>query len=443
MNSYVIPSLTDGQIKLLREAGIEHHLFDSQNGYIVSGSDLAAALELLQCTASEAPTEFAQVMQLTLTYFTVPESKVVVAQDTNVSVDLNGNDMPSPEFIALIDSLLSPQVGRKIVLHLPPRIERVKRTRPIIQDEAFHVHIGSSPSGKRKTSPPRQLWGHTVEHFDKCFGLTGQGIPLMDSEAEFAVGELFENNLYIHVDLVTSQQSASFQLLGTILNKALPDLNLRGAAFRQRMKERQSAGRSKSRQAYITACSQRVRELAGAYKDALRKRKKKLATMQQALLGLLRLDNFGGKVVPAADRQAEFSAEYQRLKDVSRVKEITVSSTLVMLKTEMLHAQHFDTGQLHEIGEFLIVIDLHGGKNPVRWFNSTRRVDGMRPGMHSPTVYADGSPMVDEIQETIIELIARLELSIVAELAIQFIETVNKDLPGATLVNWPLARQQG
>jgi len=442
MTSYVIPSLTEGQLKLLQDAGVNFYMFDSAQGsYMVDGAHITNALELIQCTATEAPSEFADVVKLTLTSYAVPESKLVTVEDSNVSIDLNGNAMPSPKFIALVDQVLSPVVGRKIILHLPLRAERAKRVRPAIMDGDFHVHVWASPFGHRRLTPPSQLWGHVVEHRDRCFGQTGQGIPLVDREAEFAVGEIFENNLYIHIDLLQSYSDSCYQLFATILSKAVPDLNLNAVAHRQRMKERRSEGRSKSRLAYIKACGERVRELANTYRDALRNKRTQLIALQQTLLGYLRIEIFGGKMVSAEERHAEFSAEFERLKDVSRVKEVIVGPGLVMLKTSMLHAQHYDTGQLHEIGEFLIVIDLHGGKCPVRWFNSTRRVNGLRPGMNSPTVYADGSPMVDEIQETIIELIARLELSIVAELAIQFIETVNKDLPGATLVNWPLARE--
>ena len=63
----------------------------------------------------------------------------------------------------------------------------------------------------------------------------------------------------------------------------------------------------------------------------------------------------------------------------------------------------------------------------------------MRPAMNAPTVYADGTPIVDEIQESMLELIARLELSVVAELAIQFIETGGDEIPFTHLTKWPLA----
>ena len=157
-------------------------------------------------------------------------------------------------------------------------------------------------------------------------------------------------------------------------------------------------------------------------------------------MSLLRLDSFAGKTVTSEQHRLQFAAEFDRLRDVRGVKNVTVAGNLVMLNTDILCAQHPQSGASHEIGKFLVVINLHGGKSPVRWLNGTRRVDGLRPAMNAPGVYSDGTPIFDEIQETMLELIARLELSIVAELAIQFIESVTSDLSGTHLAKWPLVQ---
>jgi hypothetical protein len=206
------------------------------------------------------------------------------------------------------------------------------------------------------------------------------------------------------------------------------------------MKTRHSQGRLKSRQQYIQACRSRLTALIEVARASLSKTMAPLTGLQDQLLSLLRLDSFAGKTMTSEEYRGQFAAEFDRLKDVRGVKNVTVARNLVMLNTDVLCAQHPQSGQKHEIGQFLIVINLHGGKAPVRWLNGTRRIDGVRQGMNSPCVYADGTPILDEIQETMLELIARLELSVVAELAIQFIETVNNDSPGSHLAKWPIVQ---
>jgi len=62
----------------------------------------------------------------------------------------------------------------------------------------------------------------------------------------------------------------------------------------------------------------------------------------------------------------------------------------------------------------------------------------VRDDMNAPTVFSDGQAGAAEIHATIMELIARLELSTVAELAIQFIETPENNEYGKYVSNWPL-----
>jgi hypothetical protein len=88
----------------------------------------------------------------------------------------------------------------------------------------------------------------------------------------------------------------------------------------------------------------------------------------------------------------------------------------------------------------MIVIRTDGLDDGVRWFNSTRRVRTVQPGMNAPRVYPDGTACIDEIKETLLELIAQFEFATVAELAIQFVESVGEDDMSKFIDKWPLAR---
>jgi hypothetical protein len=64
----------------------------------------------------------------------------------------------------------------------------------------------------------------------------------------------------------------------------------------------------------------------------------------------------------------------------------------------------------------------------------------VHPGMNAPRVYPDGTACIDEIKETLLELIAQFEFATVAELAIQFVETIGEDELSKFIDKWPLAR---
>jgi hypothetical protein len=444
MNSYLVSHLSESQVKVLQDGGITFYVFDqSTQSYIIEGADYPRALQLLNAVASESPSQYTGVIEAKLTVQAPPVEALIDVEGTGVLISTNGNQPPDQRFIAMIEEVLGNRLDRRIMLHLPPRGERARRTRIQLHDEHFHIHLWSSPSGQRRRTPPQNIYGLAVDCREKSYGPLNQGIPLFDKESEYAIGEIFEQNLYIHHDAINSGSDNEYALLRAILLAAAPDLTLSTSERAQRIKDRHKEGRTRSRQLYVKACGKRIQELVEATRASLAKRLNQLSEIQKQALSLIRLDNFGGKALDAVESRrqfkADFEAEFEAIKAIDRVKSVSASQNLVMVKTDLLCAQNPQTGQTHEIGEFLIVIDLRGGRKTVRWFNSSRRINGVRAGMNAPTVYADGTPVINEIQETMIELVARLQLSIVVELAIQFVETINNDLPGARVVDWPVA----
>jgi hypothetical protein len=444
MKNYLIPNLTAGQVKALQAAGLQCYIFDDSNqSFIVESENLALVQQLLKARAKTSPSQFENIISVELEYYAVVQENLVPVEGTNVTVEANGSELPKAKFVKLIDEVLGPIVGSKIVLHLPPRGDNQKRARAPFYDDYFHIHIWSAPRGKRRFTPPEKIWDIAVDNRNKCFGSTGQGIPLLEKASEYAVGEIVAKNLYVFHNLLSDYSKTELALLGAILQKASRDLNLSPAETAHRSRERRKEGLSKSRKNYVKICSERVKKMVKAAQSSYTSTAKALPPLQNALMHMLRLDAFsapaGTEAEAMAARRATFAAEFESLRQVPRIKSVTARHNLVYLKTEALCARHPQSGQMHEVGEFLIVIDLQGGPAPVRWYNSSRRLDAVRTRMNAPNVYANGTPMVDEIQETLLELIARLELSIVAELAIQFIETATDNIPFNHLDKWPLA----
>ncbi|PZM83369.1 MAG: hypothetical protein DKT66_09420 [Candidatus Melainabacteria bacterium] len=195
-----------------------------------------------------------------------------------------------------------------------------------------------------------------------------------------------------------------------------------------------------SRARYIELCSARLGDMAKQAVAKINSRKQKLGPAQEVFVKNARHHFVGSTNLPEDALKQRFSDEYDRLMAVDKVKAVRVTNGALLVFTETLVATHPKFGKRHELGEFMIVIRTDGLDDGVKWFNSTRRVRTVQPGMNAPRVYPDGTACIDEIKETLLELIAQFEFATVAELAIQFVETVGEDDMSKFIDKWPLAR---
>jgi len=204
-------------------------------------------------------------------------------------------------------------------------------------------------------------------------------------------------------------------------------------------KAARSAELAFSRAAYINVCGARIKEQLSQAAGVFSSRREALPPLTRRFVDLTRLSYFGGSSLPGSQRRQEFLDELERLRALPRVTDVQVIKGAVLVYTDTLYGLSPTTGRRHELGQFLIYIHMDGRGGGVRWFNSSRRLNGVRPNMNAPNVYEDGSCCTDEMNQTFLELIARCEFSVVAELAIQFVETVNDDQIGKHIESWPAA----
>lgn len=195
-----------------------------------------------------------------------------------------------------------------------------------------------------------------------------------------------------------------------------------------------------SRARYIELCSARLGGMAKQALDKITSRKHKLNAAQDLFVKNARHHFVGTNNLSDDALKERFADEYERLVAVDKVKAVRVTNGALLVFTDTLSATNPKDGKRHELGNFLIMIRTDGGEDGVRWFNSTRRIRTVQPGMNAPRVYPDGTACVDEVKETLLELIAQFEFATVTELAIQFVETVGEDELSKFIEKWPLAR---
>lgn len=195
--------------------------------------------------------------------------------------------------------------------------------------------------------------------------------------------------------------------------------------------------RSRARAQYIRICSARVQAVVTAAQNLLVQQQQQLPGAYNQFAQTSRAAALAGAAAEEATKRAEFGDELARIRENPQVKDVRVVPGSLLVYTRMLYATNPGTGRKHEIGEFLLRIRLDGRDGGVRWYNATRRIDGVYRAMNAPNIYADGSPCAHEMNQTLIELIAQFQFAVVTELAIQFVETTNEDEFGKTVDRWP------
>jgi len=131
--------------------------------------------------------------------------------------------------------------------------------------------------------------------------------------------------------------------------------------------------------------------------------------------------------------------EFAQFLKLEQIKEVYWRGTALCFRTRELCATDPRTGHLHSIGEFTIVLDSTSGQP--RWFNTTRRVHGMREKQMAPHVWADGLACLGSVSGVLPRLLATRKYYACALVCLAFIESVNvDDGAGMHVHKWPIRK---
>lgn len=201
------------------------------------------------------------------------------------------------------------------------------------------------------------------------------------------------------------------------------------------------SARAVSREKYIEACRGRLGAMLEAARDTAAKAGENLPTLRANYFAAVRADFVKQH---AGDMRAFLSEQLNALRTTGGVRAVQCLPGLVLVDTETLHTtkSNGSSGGARkvELGRFRLEINLDGSRGGMRFLNSTRLVKGFEDAMHAPNVFANGRPCFDELEQVILELIARFELASAVEIAIQFLESSGEDpFLGLFAERWPEA----
>ncbi|CAN5511779.1 hypothetical protein BH11CYA1_BH11CYA1_27220 [soil metagenome] len=266
------------------------------------------------------------------------------------------------------------------------------------------------------------------------FSEWGTGIFLEETQFEFA--------LEILDAIVVEEKPGEFEdnkIVSVKYGRNSAKRGNKAAAKAKKASEPKKTGDSridKARQAYIKAANWKLTEALDQARAALKVRMDALPPVQEKFFQATRQQFLLANASPE-QVALRYKSEYERLCAIPQVKAVRSVPGAILVYTDLLTATHVEDGSRHMIGEFLIKIRINDGKTPLQIGNRTRVVDGKYKKMHAPYIDAHGKPLLGDMQETWVELVAQFELATTVELIIQFIETVNDDDVGSFIDCWP------
>jgi hypothetical protein len=204
-------TLERNQLDCLTEKDIPFMKY--RGGYIVEDQHFQGVLECLGI--SEDQTELCSTETDGLM-----DVRITPSFNTNVNMQSwdGTSDDAYKSSLSNIIAKLSTAFGKKVDLYVPHgRCSSVNKG----EGSVFNVYVWSSPTGDHDTNSPRNMFGKTVSCYDSG-SFTGTGLGEIIYDGENPVAEVFENDLYIHHDLVHYNDGESLDIAESIVDLAIP-----------------------------------------------------------------------------------------------------------------------------------------------------------------------------------------------------------------------------
>lgn len=200
--------LSEEQKEKLRLASIPYTPTSAgagEDGISFSPQSFARAKRLLKARVVEVFPSGGRVFEEAVLTFPTARDQALRGFKTEVAGSIKWYDLLGwwrrRKLAGLVDDALMPGVRKDIVIHL----QNGQSANPAA-DGKFHLHLFSTPQNLAGgVNTPARLLGAPMQNRTTAFGASGTGVPIMEPVSNFAVGELVDNNLYVHIDLVNRE----------------------------------------------------------------------------------------------------------------------------------------------------------------------------------------------------------------------------------------------
>jgi hypothetical protein len=404
---------------------------DDTVGVVVDQENLVRALEILDAhITGEVKTSLDGIVMVKLKKgFVAPPADATedIAPLAANKVSIRSWDGEGKSgFVRAIEEILLPYLKVDVELAVPHG-KSLKAT----DDGKFHIRIWSSPKGERTASPPEVIWGIKTGCMDEGYRPTGKGIAIIDPASGWAVAELVGgNNLYVHHDICHYGTDNELSVFRRLLEETVAALTLSPEERALRVRMIAEAKLAKNREAYVRECSKRFDKTLDNSKKAVRNGHKEIDSLQQELVRLIRETAGAERKVEQMEasktvQESHYLKEFESLTRVPGVEDVQVEEGIIKVFTDHICLQPSGYAEIFDIGKFRIDIYTAGNNGGIRFYNITSKGNGEKFNIHHPHVDASGQACLGNIKELVATLIGEYEYSALAQLAIQFLKSVN------------------
>ncbi|HEY9788362.1 MAG TPA: hypothetical protein V6D17_23435 [Candidatus Obscuribacterales bacterium] len=211
--SYFIRGLGDRERELLRQSGIPFgtHALDDDPGALFDAVHLKTVLRALNAREiASFPLHGNDICELVVHFKPEKDSHL-----SSLTVTAQNRLRRGERYVlSMVREILLPCVRTNIVVHVGN-----STTRPV-RDGDFHLILNSG--ARTAARAPAMVWGvPTFQADGNAFLPSGKGLTFVDKRSTFAVAELIDNSLFIHLDVLRGRNQA---LLVRILQNIAPAL---------------------------------------------------------------------------------------------------------------------------------------------------------------------------------------------------------------------------
>jgi len=119
------------------------------------------------------------------------------------------------------------------------------------------------------------------------------------------------------------------------------------------------------------------------------------------------------------------------------------SQSKLMIFTRHITTRHRGNGDLHDLVFYRIIVPVSKAGD-FRWFNLSRRENGISTAMNHPHVYAEGHACLGNAKEALEKVMQQGDLYGAMMLGVRFVASCNvNDTAGRSLINWPIVDENG
>jgi len=207
-NQVFVRWLTEEQKEKLRLASIPYtpsSVATGEDGLSFSPQSFARAKRLLGARVVEVFKSSNRNVEEAVLTFSCRRDHALRGFKTEVAGSIKWYDLrrrlKHRRLATFIDEVLMPSVRKDIVVHL----QHGRHADPAT-DGKFHVYLYSTPTNHNQHAYiPNRLLGAQFGNQTAALVASGTGVPVLEPLTNFAVAELVDNNLYVHLDIVNGR----------------------------------------------------------------------------------------------------------------------------------------------------------------------------------------------------------------------------------------------